>query len=128
MPNFADVAAIAEGFPEVTVGDRHGHRTWLVRARTFCWERPFHQTDLKRFGDIPPPSGDILAITTADMSEKLGVLAVDPALFDIEHFRNRPVVLVRLEAISASRLQTVLEDAWLACAPRALARQYLGSA
>lgn len=127
MPTFADAASVAEAFPEVTIGDRHGHRTWLVRGKAFSWERPFHKTDLKRFGDTPPPSGDILAVTVADQSEKQAVLASDPATFEIDHFRNRPVVLVQLEAISASRLQAVMEDAWLACAPTALARDYLQS-
>src|SRR5207253_2278699 len=52
---FDQVAAIALALPDVTEGDRHGHRTWFVGKKGFAWERPFSKADIKRFGDATPP-------------------------------------------------------------------------
>lgn len=125
MPTFDDAAAIAEAFPAVSIGSRHGHKTWLVQGKAFAWERPFHKADLTRFGEAPVPTGDILAVTVADRNDKEAALAMHPAVFDIEHFQNYPAVLVQLDRVSLDALRTVLEDAWLACAPVGLARDYL---
>ena len=50
MPATLDeVAHLAEALPDVTVSERHGHRTWLVGHKAFAWERPFSKADIKRF-------------------------------------------------------------------------------
>src|SRR5215471_11367729 len=63
-----DAAAMAEEFPEVTLGERWGNRTWLVGGKGFAWERPLSKADIKRFGGETPPDGPIFAVRTADMS------------------------------------------------------------
>jgi hypothetical protein len=129
MPDLEDVARIASALPEVGEGTRWGRRTWLVDGKGFVWERPFSKADLKRFGDRTPPEGPILAVAVADLGEKEALLAAHPdAFFTIPHFDGYPAVLVRLDRVTGEDLKEAIVDAWLACAPRRLAEEYLGRA
>src|ERR687893_2576649 len=122
MADYEDVARVATGLPDVTVGERHGHRTWNVAGKAFAWERPFSKADVKRFGSETPPSGPILAVRVADLHEKEAVLAEGrDGVFTIPHFNGYAAVLVRLEAVAPDTLRDLVVDAWLACAPAALA-------
>jgi hypothetical protein len=126
MATLDDVARLAAELPEVTEGLRHGHRTWFVAGSGFVWERPFSKADLKRFGDVPPPTGQIAAVCVEDLGEKEAVLAAGVAgLFTIPHFDGYPAVLVQLDAIADTDLQEAIVDAWLVCAPPAVADRFL---
>jgi hypothetical protein len=126
MTSFEDVGRLAAELPEVTEGERHGHRTWFVRGKGFAWERPFSKADVKRFGAEPPPSGPILAVKVADLNEKEAVLAAGhTGFFTITHFDGFPAVLIQLDEVDRAQLREALLDGWLACAPPTLAERYL---
>lgn len=127
MATFDDVAAIATELPGVTVGERYGRRTWFVGKKGFVWERPLTKADLKRLGDEPPPDGPILAVATEDLAEKEAILESDPEVFfTISHFDGYPAVLLLLKKVKKRALRAAIVDAWLACAPKKLADEYLG--
>lgn len=126
MATLDDVAQMVSELPEVTEGERYGNRTWSVAGKGFAWERPFSKADLKRFGDVPPPDGPILAVRVEDLSEKEAVLAAQSeAFFTIPHFDGYSAVLIQLRNASRQALRAALIDGWLACAPPDLAKRYL---
>jgi hypothetical protein len=126
MADYEDVARLAAELPEVTVGERHGHRTWTVAGKFFAWERPFSKADVKRFGSETPPAGPILAVRVGDLAEKEAVLAdARDGVFTIPHFDGYAALLVQLDVVEDDTLNDLVVDAWLACAPTALADDYL---
>ncbi|MDQ4070747.1 MAG: hypothetical protein M3203_14945 [Actinomycetota bacterium] len=126
MVTLDDAARMARELPEVTEGERHGHRTWSVAGKTFAWERPFRKADIRRFGDVTPPDGPILAVRLTDLGEKEAVLASEPkGFFTIPHFDGYPAVLIQLKVVGKRALREALIDGWLACAPAKLADQHL---
>jgi hypothetical protein len=126
MPSLDDVAQMAADLPEVTESERHGNRTWFVRGKAFAWERPFSKADIRRFGDATPPAGPIVAVRVEDLGEKEAVLAEGlRGVFTIPHFDGYAAVLVQLKSVTKRALRNLIVDGWLACAPPALADEYL---
>ena len=127
MASLEEVIGLMAELPEVTMGERHGHRTWFVGTKAFAWERPFSKADLKRFGDDPVPREPILALRTADLGEKEAVLASGyKGFFTIAHFNGYAAVLVELRRATRRPLRQAIEDAWLACAPERLVQELGG--
>ena len=126
MVTLDDVARITSELPEVSERLRHGNRTWFVASKGFVWERPFSKADIKRFGDVRPPDGPIVAARVEDLGEKEAVLAANPrSFFTIPHFDGYPAVLIQLKKVTKRALRDAIVDAWLACAPSRLAEQYI---
>ena len=126
MPTLDDAARLAMGLPDVTEGERHGHRTWAVAGKGFAWERPFSKADIRRYGDETPPDGEILAVRVADLGEKDALLASNlKGLFTIPHFDGYAAVLIQLKKVTKTVLRETITDGWLACAPPKLAKQFL---
>jgi hypothetical protein len=123
---FDDVARAALALPETVEGESRGWRTWLVGKKAFAWERPFTKADLKRYGDETPPHGPLLGVRVDSLEEKDAILgAGHDGVFTISHFDGYPAVLVQLDVVDPEVLRDLIEDGWLACAPRRLADEYL---
>ena len=108
-----DVATFAESLAGAVVGAKWGHRTWMVNDRGFAWQRPFSKADLKRFGDEPPPAGDILAVVVENLDAKDALLSMDlPGFFTIPHFNGYAAVLIQLRAARAKDVRAAIREAW----------------
>ena len=93
----AAVGTYAKSLPGVTVGKKWNNRTWQIGDKGFLWERPLSKADLARFGDVPPPHGDIIAVIVEDLDAKDALLAIaPPGFFTIAHFNGYPAILVEL--------------------------------
>ncbi len=111
--------------PEVTEGLKWGNRTWLVGGKGFCWPRPLSAKEVELLGDQSVPTGDIIAVRTADMHEKAAILSSGaPGVFTIHHFRSFPVLLIELRRANPAAVKELIADAWLAVAPKKLAAQH----
>ena len=126
MVSLEEVGRLAAAMPGVTEEDRRGNRSWNVAGKCFLWERPFSKADIKRFGDVAPPSGPIIAVAVQDLGEKEAMLAEQHrGFFTISHFDGYAAVLIQLDAVLKRPLREAIIDAWLACAPRGLGDEYL---
>jgi hypothetical protein len=127
----ADLQAICSGLPEVELGTSWGDRpTYLVKQnpkpRGFVLERaPRHDA-------VDPETGeafqDLLVIRTANAEDKAALVEGEGPFFTIDHFRNYNAVLLeqsRIGEVDVEELREVLTDAWLAVAPKSLAKKFL---
>ena len=126
MATIDDAARMALDLDEVSEGVRHGNRAWSVDGKVFAWERPYSKADLRRFGDVTPPSQPVVAVTVEDLDVKEAMLAQEtPGFFTISHFDGYPAVLIELARVSDETLRDALLEAWLVCAPSRLSDRYL---
>jgi hypothetical protein len=120
-----DVSRIALSLPEASEQPLRDLRSWRVRDKLFVWERPLRRSDLRALGD-GAPTGPILGARVEHLVAKEALIADDPdVFFTIPHFDGYSAVLVQLERISAQELEEVIVEAWLARAPKRLAREYI---
>lgn len=128
MATWDDVGQIAAGLPGTEEGTAYGHRGWRVGGKLFAWERPLRGADLETLGDAAP-DGPILGARVEHLGAKEALLADAPDVyFTTPHFDGHPSVLVRLDRIGLDELSELIEEAWLARAPKRLANAYLEGA
>jgi hypothetical protein len=125
MADWDDVRRLALSLPEATEQPMHGLPSWRVRKKLFVWERPLRTSDLEALGETAP-DGPILGARVEHLLAKEALLADDPEVyFTTPHFDGHPSILVRLERIAVAELEELTIEAWLARAPKRLAKQYL---
>jgi hypothetical protein len=122
VATWEDVARIVGELPETTEATP---RTWRVRKKLIVWERPLRKADCEALGD-DAPDGDILGARVPDEGVKFALIADDPGVyFTTPHFDGYPAVLVRLAEIGVPELSELITEAWLAQAPKSLAKAFL---
>src|SRR3954453_12119307 len=127
----ADIDAICTALPEVELGTSWGDRpTYLVKQSPK--PRGFVLARAPRKDAVDPTTGeeyqDLLVIRTASAEDKAALVEADGPFFTIDHFRNFNAVLLqqsRIADVGVDELREVLTDAWLAVAPRGLAKRFL---
>jgi hypothetical protein len=125
MASWDDVRRIADALPEVTEGESRGQRHWRVRDKTFVWERPLRTSDLAALAGAAP-DGPILGVRVADLGVKDALVADSPdAVFTTPHFDGYRAVLVQLDRVTLAELEELIVEAWLAQAPKRLAKEFL---
>lgn len=120
-----DVRRIALALPETSEGASRGLRQWRVKDKGFVWERPLRPADVEALGgDVP--DGPILGARVEHIGAKEALLADDPQVFfTTPHFDGYPAILVRLDRMAPEDLNELITEAWLACAPKRLAKAYV---
>jgi hypothetical protein len=125
VASWDDVRRIALGLPETSERVSRNLRQWQVNDKGFVWERPLRRADLEALGD-DAPDGPILGARVEHIVAKEALLADDPAVyFTTPHFDGYPMVLVRLAEIGVPELTELINEAWLAQAPKTLAKAFL---
>lgn len=128
MASWDDVRRLALALPETDEhGSYEGALAWRVKEKGFVWERPLRKSDLAALGDAAP-DGPILCARVPDEGAKQALIADDPSVyFTTPHFNGYPAVLVRLDRIGTAELEELVVEAWLARAPKRLAKEYQAS-
>jgi hypothetical protein len=125
VATWEDVRRIALALPETSEALSRDQRHWRVKDKGFAWERPLRRSDLEALGDRAP-GGPILGARVEHLGAKEALLADDPGVyFTTPHFDGYAAVLVRLDRIALDDLSELIAEAWLARAPKRLAKAYL---
>jgi hypothetical protein len=125
MARWDDVRRLALALPETGERVSRELRQWTVKDKLFVWERPLRRADLEALG-ADAPDGPILGARVEHLIAKDALLADDPAVFfTTPHFDGYAAVLVRLDRIGVEELDELIAEAWLARAPKRLAKAYL---
>jgi hypothetical protein len=125
VASWDDVRRIALALPETSERVSRNLRQWQVKDKGFVWERPLRRADLEALGN-DAPDGPILGARVEHLVAKEALLADDPAVyFTTPHFDGYPAILVRLDRIGLEDLREVIVEAWLARAPKRLAKSYI---
>ena len=113
MGSWDEVSRLATSLAGAEEVESRGMRQWKVKGRLFVWERPLRKSDREALGDAAP-DGPIMGARVEHEIAKQALLADDPdVFFTTPHFDGKPIVLVRLDKISASDLREVVTEAWL---------------
>src|SRR3954447_11983994 len=124
MAGWDDVRRLALALPDTTERLSRDLRQWRVHDKLFVWERPLRRADLAALGSTAP-DGPILAARVEHLGAKEALIADDPTMFfTTPHFDGYPAILVRLDRIGPDDLDEAIVEAWLARAPKRLAKAF----
>ena len=127
MAGWDDVRRIALDLPQTAERSSRGLASWRVRDKLFVWERPLRPADLDALGD-GAPTGPILGARVEHLGAKEALLADDPGVyFTTPHFDGYAAVLARLDVIASDELEELVVEAWLASAPKRVAKDFIDS-
>ena len=122
----ADLDDLACGLPEVERSTSYGEMpAFTVKGKTFVIYRGPRKDALDANGER---LADVIMIAVPGPEEKQALLASGAPWFTTSHFDGYNAVLVReahLGQLTRQELAEVVEDAWLAKAPKRLAKQWL---
>jgi hypothetical protein len=125
VASWEDVRRFALGLPETSERRSRELCSWRVREKLFVWERPLRKADIQALGESAP-TGPILGARVDHVGVKAALIGDDPEVFfTTPHFDGYPAVLVQLERIPLDQLEELIVEAWLAQAPKRLAREYI---
>lgn len=125
MATWNDVERLAGAMPGVEEGDTRGSRAWKVGGKAFVMDRPLRRGDYEALGDSAP-DGPILGAWLPGLDAKAALLAEQAGpYFTTPHFDGYAMILAELDDISLDELEELIVEAWLARAPKRLAREYL---
>ncbi|MDE3116690.1 MAG: MmcQ/YjbR family DNA-binding protein [Pseudomonadota bacterium] len=110
----AQVKQVALSFAGAVEKPSHGRPAYFVHKTFFTRLRPEDNSVVMRVGSIEQ----------RDM-----MLELDPQTYFItDHYRDWPVILVRIAQITPTELKTMLERRWRQIAPKKLLREVDGEA
>ena len=96
-------------FEQASYGDRPSFRT---KARMFAWVR-----------DDP----EALVVWVDSEEEKLALIDAEPGtFFTTSHYDGEPIVLVRMEAVTADEMAELVTESFRLRAPKTLVRELDG--
>ena len=122
-----DVRRLALALPDTEETISRDNAFWRVHGKGFVWERPLRGADLAHV-ELAEQPGPVLGAKVDDEATKFALASSDPSVFfTTPHFDGYPSVLVWLDAVPLERLEEIVADAWLATAPRAAVREWVGA-
>jgi hypothetical protein len=125
VATWEDVQRLALALPEASERLSREKRQWRVKDKLFVWERPLRPKELAELG-AAAPLGPVLGARVEHLGAKQALLEDDPGVyFTTSHFEGYAAILVRLERIELDELEEVVTEAWLARAPKRLAKTFL---
>jgi len=124
----SDLAELALALPETAEAVAWGDRpAYQVRGKSFVIHRNARPDALDADGGRLT---DVVVLSCSSPDEKAGLLASGPPWFTTAHFDGYNAVLVRLSElgmVTRDELAEVVQDAWLAKAPKRLAKEWLAA-
>jgi hypothetical protein len=125
VATWEDVRRLALALPDTTERLSRELRQWRVKDRLFVWERPLRRADVEALG-ADAPDGPILGARVEHLGAKESLIAADAGVFfTTPHFDGYAAILVRLDRVGLEDLDELIAEAWLARAPKRLAKAYL---
>lgn len=126
MARVRDITDIARSLPEVEVGGSSARPAFAVHGKVFVFFRG------PRKDAVDPDTGelmeDVVCFHVADLADKEALVEGDGPFFTTPHFNGYRAVLLRerdLGLVTRQELEEVITDAWVARAPKRLAKGFL---